>query len=95
MAGDVHQRVVVGDQRDAALDQFVLDAPDNLLVAGNSARGKDHGIARGEVDHRMIVVGDARQRGPRFTLTAGAQQQRPLRRQRFEMILIVVLEIDP
>ena len=45
MAGDVHQRVAVGDDLAAQIDEPVLDAPDGTLVAGNGARGEDDEIA--------------------------------------------------
>ena len=74
MAGDVHQRVAVGDDVAAQIDEPVLDAADRALVAGDGARGEDDEVALVELDVGMLVLGDARQRRARLALAAGAQQ---------------------
>ena len=74
MAGDVHQRFVVGEDIAAGAREVVLDAPDRLLVAGNGARGEDHDVALVERDLRMLLLGDARERRALLALAAGAQE---------------------
>ena len=62
-------------------DQAVDDLADRLLVAGNSARGKDHAVAPRQRYFRMLVARDARQRRARLALAAGAQRNDLVRRQ--------------
>ena len=71
MAGNMHQRIAVGDDLDALLDQAVLDVDDRLLVAGNGARGKDHRVAGGERDMAHLVAGKLGKGGARLALAAG------------------------
>ena len=94
MAGDVHQRVAVGDDLAAQIDETVLDAPDRALVARDGARGEDDQVALVQVHGGMLVLGDAGNRGPWLALAAGAQQHHLVRRQVGEVLLVVVLEID-
>ena len=54
---------------------------DRLLVAGDGARGEDHEVARGERHVRMLVLGDAGQRGARLALAAGQQRHDLVARQ--------------
>ena len=75
MAGDVDEMVLLGDDLDAEPGQRVLQPADRLFVAGDDARGKDHDIARLELDSRMVVAGDAGQRRARLALAAGADHQ--------------------
>ena len=69
----------LGHDLDAEPHQRVLQPADRLLVAGDDARGEDHGVAVLEHDVRVVVAGDAGQRGARLALAAGADQQRPCR----------------
>ena len=59
----------------------LITRADRLFVAGNGARGEDHAVAAVEGDLRMIVARDARQRGARLALAAGAQRQHLVGRQ--------------
>ena len=86
MAGDVHQRVAVGDDLDALLDQPVEHAADRLLVAGDHAGGIDQAVAARELDVGMLVLGDAGERRARLALAAGAERHHFLRRQRGESV---------
>ena len=74
MAGDVHQMGAVGDDLDALPDQPVDHLADRLLVARDGARGKDHQVALAKRHLRVLVLGDARERGARLALAAGAQR---------------------
>ena len=74
MAGDVHQRVAVGDDIAAQIDEPVLDTPDRALVARDGARGEDDEIALVELHVGMLVLGDAGHRRARLALAARAQQ---------------------
>ena len=88
VAGDVHQRVGVGDDLAALPGEAVLDLGDRLLVAGNGARGEDHQIALAERDRRVVVFGDAGERGAGLALAAGAQQQNLVGLQIGELVLV-------
>ncbi|MGY3514264.1 hypothetical protein ACVIQY_007239 [Bradyrhizobium sp. USDA 3051] len=81
MTGDMDQLVAVGDDLHALQDQAIDDGPDRLLVAGNGARGEDDAVATVERDLGMVVIGDARQRGTRLALAAGAERQHLVLRQ--------------
>src|SRR4051812_8274599 len=81
MAGDMHEMGAVGDDLDPLRHEAVDDTADRLLVAGNGAGGKDYGVALVERTSRVVVVGDAGQRGPRLALAAGAQRQHLVRRE--------------
>ena len=70
MPGDVNEVGAVGDDLDALPDQAVDHTIHVLLVAGDGARREDHAVAPGEGDLRMLVLGDARERGTRLTLAA-------------------------
>src|SRR5262249_44328207 len=45
MARDMHEGVVFGDDLDAEPGEAVLQPADGAFIAGNDARGKDHGVA--------------------------------------------------
>ena len=92
VTGDVHQRFVVGQDIAAVARQVVLDAPDRLLVARDGARGEDHDIALVERDLRVLLLGDARERGARLALAAGAQQHDVAAVEVGELVLVEVLE---
>ena len=92
MPGDVHQRLVVGEDIAAVAGEAVLDAPDGLLVAGNGARGKDDDVALVERDLRMLLLGDAGERGARLALAAGAQQHDLVAVEVGELVLVEVAE---
>ncbi len=81
MAGRVHQPVAVGDHADAALGERIHDADDVVLVAGDGARREDDDIALGHLDARMVVEGDAGERGARLALAAGEQHDDLVARQ--------------
>ena len=81
MAGDVHQMRAVGDDLDALPHQPVDQLADRLLVAGNGARGEDHHVALRQRHLRVLVLGDARDRGARLALAAGAQRHHLVARQ--------------
>ena len=74
MAGDVHQMRAVGDDLDALPHQPVDELADRLLVARDGARGEDHQVALRERHLGVLVLGDARERGARLALAAGAQR---------------------
>ncbi len=75
MARHVDEGIVLGDDLDLHAGQKVLDAADGDLVAGDDPRREDHRIAGIELDPRVISFGDAGQRGARFALAAGADDQ--------------------
>ena len=56
-------------------------APDCLLVAGNRARRENHAIAFRQRDVRMLVLGDACERGAWLALRAGQQRHDLVARQ--------------
>ncbi len=74
MAGDVDQRVAVGENLAAQIDELVLDAANLALVSRNGARGEDDEVAPPELDAGVLVLGDARQRRARLALAACAQE---------------------
>ena len=90
MAGDVHQRLVVGQDIAADAREVVLDAPDRLLVAGDGARGEDDEVALVERDLGMLLLGDAGERGARLALAAGAQQHDVAALEIAELVLVEV-----
>ena len=92
MAGDVHQRVAVGDDLAAEIDEPVLDTADRALVAGDGARRKNDDVALVQLHLGMLVLGDARDGSTRLALAAGAQQNHFVRLQVGEMPLVVILE---
>ena len=65
------QRQAVGNDFQPLVDQAVDDRVHLALVAGNGARGKDHAVAAGELDGRMLARADARHGGARLALAAG------------------------
>ena len=81
MAGHMHEVGSVGDDLDALGDEAVDHLHDRLLVAGNGARGKDHAVAARKRHVRVIVLRDARQRGARLALAAGAERHHLVGRQ--------------
>ena len=81
MPGYVHEMIAVGDHVHALCHQPVDDARHRLLVARNGAGGKDHAVAATQRDFRMLVLGDAGERGARLALAAGAKRQHLVRRQ--------------
>ena len=77
----MHEVSAIGDDLDALVDEAVDHPRDRLLVAGNGARGKDHAVAARKRHFRMIILGDAGERGARLALAAGAEREHLVRRQ--------------
>ncbi len=65
---DVDEAVGIGHHLDPALGETVHDGAHRLFVARDQARGEHHLVALGEGQHRVLVLGDARERRPRFSL---------------------------
>ena len=59
----------------------LMTRADRLLVAGNGARGEDHRSPLRQRHLGMLVLGDARERGARLALAAGAQRHHLVGRQ--------------
>ena len=82
MAGDVNEMGAVGDDLDALRHQAIDHPRQRPSRCRGSAR--DEKITRSplrERDFRMLVLGDARQRGARLALAAGAERQNLVGRQ--------------
>src|SRR5699024_4000120 len=73
MAGDVDLGVALVHDVGAESHQAVDDAVDGVLVAGDQARGEQHGVALADVD-AVVPVGHPRQCGHRLALAAGAHE---------------------
>jgi len=71
----------VGDDLDPLRDQAVDDPHHRLLVAGDGARGENYAVAGRERDVGMLVLGNARERGARLALAAGAKRHHLVRGQ--------------
>ncbi len=72
VAGNVDRAAVVVVIHERALAEHVVQHPENgFFVAGNDARGEDHGVAFVEREQAMIVHGDARERRHGLGLAAG------------------------
>ncbi len=89
----MHQRFVVGDELAAHLDEPVLDAANDALVAGDGAGREDHQVAVLEPDVGMLVLGDAGERRARLALAARAEDDDLLGRDVGEVLLVVVAEV--
>ena len=82
MARGVDQRVAVGDDLGAEIDQRVDDGVHRALVAGDGARGEDDAVARRRAPRsRWSLGGDAGKRRPRLALAAGHQRHDLVARQ--------------
>ena len=74
VARDVDQRLPVGHHLDAARGELVLDLADRDLVARNLARGKQHDVARRQLN-RVVEVRHPAQCRTRLALPAGGEDQ--------------------
>ena len=75
VARDVHVGVLLVQHLGAVLRQPVDRVVHAQLVARNGARRDDHRVAALDLDRRVVVVRDARQRRQRLALRAGAEDQ--------------------
>ena len=64
-----------------------------ILVARNGARGEDDAVAPVEFHHRMLALGDARERGHRLALAAGHECGDLIARYGAETVLIEIGEM--
>ena len=75
MAGDVHQRIAIGDDLAAEIEPAGSGcAPTARSLPGMVREEKMTRSPFVELDLGMLVLGDARERGARLALAAGAQQ---------------------
>ena len=80
VARDVHVGVLLVQHLCAVLRQPVDRVVDAQLVARHRTRRDDHRVAALDLDRRMVVVRDARERRQRLALRAGAEDQLLVRR---------------
>ena len=83
VAGDVDRMVAARcRRRTPRVGELVLQVADRELVAGDHARGEDHGVARAPARRRGCSPSAMRgQRGARLALAAGAEEQHLVARQ--------------
>ena len=74
MAGNVNVALPVGDHLYAPFGEQVLHPADGKLVTGNLPAREQHHVAFAETEW-MTVFGDAGERGARFALSAGSEDQ--------------------
>jgi hypothetical protein len=75
VAGDVHGGVLLVQHLGTVLRQAVDRVVHAQLVPGDRAGGDDDRVAALDLDRRVVVVGDARERGQRLALRARAEDQ--------------------
>src|SRR5271154_932620 len=78
MSRDVHPRDRVVEHLGATLEQIVDQRVDSALVAGNKARREHDHIVAFDMDLRMVIGGELRQRRKRLTLTAAGEKNQLL-----------------
>ena len=85
MAGDVHQRIALVNDRRAQTGQPVDHPVDGVLVARDEARHEQDGVALGHIDDGVLMVGDATQGAERLALGTGRDDD--------DLVVAVVLDV--
>ena len=75
VAGDVHGRDLLVQHLGPRARELVDRVVHAQLVPGHRLRGDDHRVARLDRERRVVAVRDARERGHRLALAAGAERE--------------------
>ena len=87
VAGNVDRAaVIVVIDQGALAEHVVQHAEDGFFIAGNDARGEDHGVALVEREQAVIIHGDARERRHGLGLAAADQHHQFFRRERIDVL---------
>src|SRR5258708_19301985 len=83
MAGNMDRASIVVVIHERAFAEHVVQHPENgFFIAGNDARGENHGVAFVESEQAVVIDGDARERGHGLGLAAANEDNKFLRRER-------------
>ncbi|MDT4874826.1 hypothetical protein FQZ97_1101530 [compost metagenome] len=70
MAGNMHKRIIITNQLDTLIDEFVLDVENGFLVTRNRARRENDRVTGRQCDAAHFITRQLRECCTWFTLTA-------------------------